>query len=310
MQIDAVYLAAKGFEEQLYEELLRAGQKIVFQRERLLGVKGSPVQAVWAQNIWLTPRLLQVSSINDAAKVLKKIQRNWILFPTAERGRSRLIQEKLPVLLVKPQIFGAPLPTAAIGSWTMWDKTTVIASAQCSSPYPNGEYMFVENLIGPPNRAYLKLWEGFTRLGKKPCPGDLCVELGSAPGGWTWVLAELGARVFSIDKAPLDKKLMHHPLIEHCKGSAFALEPEVAGEIDWLFSDVVCYPERLLQLVERWLDKGHCQRFFCTVKFSGSTDFATLERFLSIPGSRAIHLFANKHEVTWIRLPEEEWVDK
>ena len=61
----------------------------------------------------------------------------------------------------------------------------------------------------PPNRAYLKLWEALTLAanmpdGRMPRPGELCLDLGSSPGGWSWVLQKLGARVISVDKAPLD----------------------------------------------------------------------------------------------------------
>lgn len=307
MQLDAVHIAPQDYEEQLHEELLRAGQRIVFSRERLFGVKGSAYSPVWAQNSWLSPRIVPMSSIADGAKKMKAIQRNWALFQTEERGRAKLIQEALPKVSAKPHIFGTPLPTSPLGGWTMWDRDTLLVSSQCSSPFAHGEAIFLEDKKGPPNRAYLKLWEGLSLLGKAPTQGDLCVELGSSPGGWTFVLASLGAHVFSIDRAPLDKKLMHHPLIEHCQGSAFGLEPEVAGAISWLFSDLACYPERLLELVLRWLDKGQCERFFCTIKFSGKSDYAILEEFLRIPSSRAVHLYANKHEITWIRLPEEEW---
>jgi len=69
----------------------------------------------------------------------------------------------------------------------------------------------------------------------------------------------------------------------------------------WLFSDVVCYPARLLSLVERWLAAGTCRNFVCTVKFQGETDHATSRRFAAIPGSQLRHLFHNKHELTWIK---------
>ncbi|MFQ8888102.1 MAG: hypothetical protein ACLR7Z_06840 [Bilophila wadsworthia] len=57
----------------------------------------------------------------------------------------------------------------------------ILASARCSSPFPDGVVQFHENKIDPPSRAYLKLWESFTLLPKRPGPGDLCLDLGSAP---------------------------------------------------------------------------------------------------------------------------------
>ena len=74
------------------------------------------------------------------------------------------------------------------------------------------------------------------------------------------------------------------------------------GPIDWLFSDVVCYPARLLALVERWLAAGTCRRFVCTIKFQGETDHAIARRFAAIPGSQLAHLFHNRHELTWSKI--------
>jgi 23S rRNA (cytidine2498-2'-O)-methyltransferase len=111
----------------------------------------------------------------------------------------------------------------------------------------------------------------------------------------------MGARVISVDKAPLDPEVSRLPGIEHRRESAFALDPESVGTVDWLFSDVVCYPARLLALVERWLKAGTCRRLVCTIKFQGATDHATAARFAAIPGSTLRHLFHNKHELTWIK---------
>jgi 23S rRNA (cytidine2498-2'-O)-methyltransferase len=116
------------------------------------------------------------------------------------------------------------------------------------------------------------------------------------------VLQQLGAHVISIDKAPLDKRIAALPNVEYRGESAFALEPNEVGRVDWLFSDIVCYPKRLLALVEKWLAAGNVRNFVCTVKFQGSTDFETSRRFAAIPGSRLIHLYYNRHELTWFRI--------
>jgi 23S rRNA (cytidine2498-2'-O)-methyltransferase len=84
--------------------------------------------------------------------------------------------------------------------------------------------------------------------------------------------------------------------------SAFALDPAAARPVDWLFSDVVCYPARLYRLVEAWLQSGHARNFVCTLKFQGATDFAAMRLFAAIPGSRLMHLHHNKHELTWVKL--------
>jgi 23S rRNA (cytidine2498-2'-O)-methyltransferase len=177
----------------------------------------------------------------------------------------------------------------------------LLASPHCSSAFPNGEVQFVEDKTAP-SRAYLKLWEAFTLLNERPGPGDVCLDLGSSPGGWTWVLQRLGARVLSIDKAPLDPSVASLPDVEERRESAFGLDPRNIGPVDWLCSDIVCYPQRLLTLVRKWIDAGKVRRFLCTIKFQGPTDFDAMREFAAIPGSRLLHLHANKHELTWVRL--------
>ena len=285
------YLAAEGFVADLRVEL---GDGVREVRERLVLHDGPPRAAAWAQNTWHDPTEIAFASVGDAAKALKAIQRNWALYSTTEHRRAALIAEKLPHVSAKPLGFPAPLPDSPLGSWTLLGRDRLLAAARCSSAVPNGEVRFVEDKEGPPNRAYLKLWEALTLLRKRPRPGELCVDLGSSPGGWTWALAKLGAKVVSVDKAPLDPKVA--PLAEFRQESAFGIEP---FDVDWLFSDVVCYPERLLALVRRWLP--HARNLVCTVKFQGKTDHAASREFASIEGARLVHLFHNKHELTWMR---------
>lgn len=292
------YLAAAGFEAELRTEL----GEVSGEYGRLLLAPGPARPAAWAQNIWHGPEILEVSSIGEAAKALRAIQRNWWPYEFHLHRRTALLVDKLPKVSAKPLEFGAPAPTASLGSFTWLDEGRVLAAARCSSPFPNGEAVFVEDRQGPPSRAYLKLWEALTLAGAMPKPGETCVDLGACPGGWTWVLASTGARVISVDKAPLDPGVAAMPNVEYRQGSAFGIEPGEIGPVDWLCSDVICYPERLLRLVERWLASGLARNFICTVKFQGETDHATAAAFAAIPGSRLLHLAHNKHELTWMRL--------
>jgi 23S rRNA (cytidine2498-2'-O)-methyltransferase len=70
--------------------------------------------------------------------------------------------------------------------------------------------------------------------------------------------------------------------------------------VDWLFSDVIAYPDRLLALVRRWIEAGATRQIVCTIKFKGPTDHASTEAFAAIPGGRVVHLFHNKHELTFL----------
>jgi 23S rRNA (cytidine2498-2'-O)-methyltransferase len=269
---------------------------------RLVLAPGPPRPAAWAQNVWFDPLRIRFGSIKEAASILRGMQRNWALCPIAAHRRAELIRDQLPHVSAKPLVFPSPPPAAPLGSWALLDRDMMIAAARCSSPFPNGEARFVENKAGPPNRAYLKLWEALTLAGAYPGPGDLCLDLGASPGGWTWVLHELGARVISVDKAPLAPEIAALPRLSYRNQSAFALIPAEIGAVDWLCADIISYPDRLLRLVETWLASGLAKRFVCTVKFQGQTDHEAAAAFQAIPGSRLVHLFHNKHELTWIKL--------
>jgi 23S rRNA (cytidine2498-2'-O)-methyltransferase len=292
------YLAPAEHLEDLLAEL---GEEVEL-HGRLALAPGPPRPVAWVANIWHEPQRLPIASIAEGARALRAMQRNWALYSCRLHRRAGLIAQRLPHVSAKPLAFPAAPPSAPLGSWTLLDAGSILAAPRCSSPFPNGEISFVEDRLGPPNRAYLKLWEALTLAGRRPGPGSLCLDLGSSPGGWSWALAKLGARVISIDKAPLDPAVAAMPGVEFRQASAFALEPHEIGPVDWLFSDVVCYPARLLGLVERWLVSGLARNFVCTVKFQGATDMATAGRFAAIASSRLVHLHHNKHELTWIKL--------
>jgi len=292
------YLAPDGFLAELQEELGGAVRE-THGRLALATDPGKPV--AWAANVWRDPVTVEISSISDAANKLRAIQRNWALYSFAHHRRAALIEERLPKVSAKPLQFGVSAPAAPLGSWTLIAPDRLIAAPHCSSAFRNGEVEFIEDKTAP-SRAYLKLWEIFTLLGERPKPGEFCIDLGASPGGWTWVLQRLGARILSIDKAPLDPSISCLPNVEERRESAFGLDPRTIGQVDWLLSDVVCYPKRLLALVRRWLDTGATRRFVCTIKFQGATDFETMRQFAAIPGSRLLHLHHNKHELTWVRL--------
>jgi 23S rRNA (cytidine2498-2'-O)-methyltransferase len=296
------YLAAEGFERQLDDELARAGVVVRLRHGRLRVGESSPVQAAWAVNTWWDAERIAVTSIGHAAKELRRRQRNWATYAPEYRGRAQLIADKLPHVAARPLELGAVAPDAPLGSWTLLDRDLVLAAPSCSSPFPNGVARFVEDRDGPPSRAYLKLWETFARLRRQPGPGERCLDLGAAPGGWTWLLARTGAEVFAVDRAPLAGDVERLPNVSWRQGSAFGLDPAEVGPVDWWCSDIVAYPDRLLGLVTRWLDTGRVRNLVCTVKFQGATDHEVAARFAALPGAQLFHLSQNRHELTCVVL--------
>jgi len=290
------YLAADGYEDELARELGTVSSRY----GRLLLAPGPASTVAWAANTWHSPRVIPIRSIGEGVRALRDLQRNWCVYSHAHHRRAQLIAAQLPHVSAKPLRFPTAAPRAALGSFTLLDANTLLASTHCSSAFPNGEVQFVEDRVSPPNRAYLKLWEALTLMGEFPAAGEVCVDLGSSPGGWTWVAQTLGCRVISVDKAALDPGVAALPNVEFRQQSAFALAPESLAPVDWLLCDVACYPERLLQMLQAWIGSGSCRRIAATVKLQGRWEPDQTADLREIPGSRLIHLFHNKHELTFL----------
>lgn len=305
-----IYQAVAGFEDHLRRELEGSWEPLGSLYYYTPGAagrddRGCPVNPVfWSQNEWLEPFQIEFDSITGAASALRAVQRNWAPVLSSHFRRGALIAAKLPPVSVKPRPFPWLLPDVPMGAWTLLDAHTLIACARCTSPFPGGIISFEEDKDGPPSRAYLKLWEALVRLRCWPGPGMRCLDAGASPGGWTWTLARLGARVLAVDRAPLDARIAAMSGVEYLRHDAFTLKPEDIGPIDWLFCDAACYPPRLYGWIERWLASGLCGNFVCTIKMQGSVDAADFEsprRFAAIPGSAVTHLYHNKHELTWMK---------
>lgn len=299
-------------------------------------------EVFWKQLCWEEPFVVRFRSIGEAAELLRSIQRNWAHYPLNCFRRAELIGAKLPYISKKEKTFPYTVPLAGMGVWSLLDEHTLLASAKTSSPFPLGFIRFAEDHQNPPSRAYLKLWEALTLLDfyyrraaeariaetrslpieavsaeqkekavpavipadwALPLADSCCVDAGACPGGWTWALNNLGAEITAIDRSPLADFLMREQRITFMQHDAFTLTPESLGKQDWVCSDVICYPPRLLEWVERWRASGLCSKFICTIKMQGAPDFDTIRRFAEIPHSKIVHLTANKHELTWLCAP-------
>lgn len=168
------------------------------------------------------------------------------------------------------------------------------------SRFPGGVVTCTED-PRPPSRAYKKLLEAEATLGQSIQAGQTCVDLGGAPGGWTFIAAERGARVLSIDRTPLREDLLAHPFVTFKNGDAFRYTPE--SRIDWLLCDVIAFPEKSIELLEQWLLNRWCKNFCVTIKFRGTGDYHHLEKVKEILRHSCqdyclTKLPSNKNEVT------------
>ncbi|MBQ9630895.1 MAG: SAM-dependent methyltransferase [Treponema sp.] len=255
------------------------------------------------------PFLLHFDSISQCANTLKNIQRNWAAHSTKLFRRTSLIQEKLPYINLKAKKFPIIIPKSSMGFFTLLDEHSALCSAKTSSFLPTGMIQFIENHTEPPSRAYLKLQEALTMMNlffnvDFPKRTERCFDAGASPGGWTWLLTKLGCKIFAVDRAPLSSELMENENVTFQKHDAFTLLPKDVGYCDWVFSDVICYPERLYEWVNLWISSKLCKRMICTIKMQGSINWSTIEKFAELPNSKVLHLNYNKHELTWLHVEE------
>lgn len=293
----AIYFSKPEFREELCQEL---DHTIHIIHDMIFSTQLKP-NLCFASDIWFEPQIVSFQSISEAVRILKQAGKFWYLHPTECVRRSKLIEEQLRKLPNLNSPFPMPSELPSIGGFTLLDQHTLLYSKKRLNPWPDGKCLFIEDKINPPNRAYLKLWEALTYLKRLPAPGDRVLDLGASPGGWSYVMHTLGAHVTSVDKAPLADTVAKLPNIRYLQQSAFALEPKKLDQYyEWILSDVACYPDRAYALIMKWLESGHpFKQLIFTIKLQGKTDFKALEKFQSIPNSRVVNLYYNKHEVTF-----------
>jgi len=208
----------------------------------------------------------------------------------------------LQLLLLEPEVLvgslcrAEPVPVVG-GSWPCHHLAAGLASVDLEGDVPSS--------------AYRKLLEALACCRTQPHPASTVYDLGASPGGWSTALRRLGCRVIAVDRSPLSRELMADELVRFEQGDAFTFTPEAeqggsgAGEAAvWMVSDVIAYPERVTELLERWCGGGWAQRMVVTMKFQGDTpDWDELQvaidraRELGF-ACRAKHFFSNKNEVT------------
>jgi 23S rRNA (cytidine2498-2'-O)-methyltransferase len=121
-----------------------------------------------------------------------------------------------------------------------------------------------------PSRSYLKLAEAFEIFLSKDeqsqwlKPGMTAVDLGAAPGGWSWQLVQRGLKVIAVDNGPLKGAAADHPAIKHLRQDGFRYRP--ARPVDWVVCDMVEQPQRVAELMAGWIASGQSARAIFNLK--------------------------------------------
>ncbi len=155
-----------------------------------------------------------------------------------------------------------------------------------------------------PSRSYLKVEEAYGLLEREPRPGESVVDLGAAPGGWSYSAARRGALVVAVDNGPLKQGARGHPGIEHVRADAFGFLAPGDRAVDWLFCDMVEDPHRVLrEILMPWVERRACRRFVVNLKFGRADALVLLAEVRAQLQPHCVrlvvrHLFHDREEFT------------
>lgn len=100
-------------------------------------------------------------------------------------------------------------------------------------------------------RAYLKMQESLHWSALPTARGDLCVELGSAPGGAAQALLEYGLTVLGVDPAEMAEEVLANPHFTHVRRRATEVPRKQLRGVQWLAADINATPTYTLDAVEQ-----------------------------------------------------------
>lgn len=293
-------------------------EHLIFARQVLSGVTG-PIALPVADRVTLIAERVAQYLPGTASDMLSGF---YLEHPDTEKGKS---------LSSFCQSLAGPLMTALKKRRFLWEKGAGPKGAprlnvfflskneayvgfcdpKNSSPYPSG-IPRLKFRQGSPSRSSLKLEEALSVfLGDRQAQlfsGDrTAVDLGAAPGGWTFELSRRGMRVIAVDNASVDPDLLASGRVSHVRANAFDYNP--SRKVDWLCCDVVDRPSLVTRLVGRWLAEGFARHALFNLKLPMRQRYpeikkclVELEQTLILAAEpyrvRCKHLYHDRKEVT------------
>lgn len=197
--------------------------------------------------------------------------------------------------------------------WLAGDSVQIAMSFPGNRSEHLGGVLRLRHPSDAPSRSTLKLEEAWHTFVPKDAwearlaSGMQAVDLGAAPGGWTYQLVRKGMFVYAVDNGPMAPSLMSTEQVEHLREDGFVWEPPY--RLDWLVCDIVDKPMRVIDMVERWLIKRWCREAVFNLKLPMKRRWEEVRRCLErlehtldehgVAASIACrHLYHDREEVT------------
>lgn len=164
-----------------------------------------------------------------------------------------------------------------------------------------------------PSRSTLKLeeaWHWF--IPKKQWDirmpmGSTAVDLGAAPGGWTWQLVNRSMFVTSVDNGPMHPELMAGGQVTHVQEDAYRYQPPEPVKL--MVCDVVDKPVKTASMAADWVIYGWCEEAIFNLKLPMKQRYQEVVSCMNLIAERfmqegvayelsAKHLYHDREEIT------------
>ncbi|ROS01402.1 23S rRNA (cytidine2498-2'-O)-methyltransferase [Sinobacterium caligoides] len=217
----------------------------------------------------------RVSSLAQAAGRFPRCKELWLETPDTNEGNSlsKLCKGLQKPLQLKLKSFGA---LRASGRYRLHMLFTAGDRAWVGMSLPGNDAPWLGGIPrlrfpkAAPSRSTLKLeeaWHWFLPAdgwGEELKAGSWAVDLGAAPGGWTWQLVQRGLKVMAVDNGPMNNELMLTRQVEHHEADGFLFEPPRA--VAWMVCDIADKPARVIHLMSTWLVNRWCRKSVFNLK--------------------------------------------
>lgn len=164
-----------------------------------------------------------------------------------------------------------------------------------------------------PSRSTLKLeeaWHWFVpkrQWGERLAAGMRAVDLGAAPGGWTWQLVKRSMMVEAIDNGPMKGDLMETGQVTHHKEDGFKFHP--SKKAHWMVCDMAESPIKVAERMAQWMANDWCGETIFNLKLPMKKRYQEvkdcvelMEEILSKTGKvfeiSSKHLYHDREEIT------------